>query len=283
MNSQIRRLEIAPPGGRPVGVRCALGDVVDESKRCGGIDRQDRDLTTNQTVLAEGTRVRNKELWESLQSIGHSIAAVEERIRAATKEREVMAVQLRARLEEQFREIRERFDVKLQQDFDVVVKEAIPPVVAREVEVEDDVKHYVNSVVPVVVEKQSGEVHRKLKKAHESFDIENAKIRKREQKILVRFEEHMLRTAQSFEDETSTRIGKLRLLEEDVRERDEEFMRSEEKSQNHVKTELRDIRDRIAVEEQAREEEDCTLLDSMLEAQKELQRIILDNFGSSNA
>jgi hypothetical protein len=31
-------------------------------------------------------------------------------------------------------------------------------VVAREVEVEDDVKHYVNSVVPVVVEKQSGEV-----------------------------------------------------------------------------------------------------------------------------
>jgi hypothetical protein len=38
---------------------------------------------------------------------------------------------------------------------------------------------------------------------------------------------------------SATITGKLRLLEEDVRERDEEFMRSEEKSQNHVKTELR--------------------------------------------
>lgn len=34
------------------------------------------------------------------------------------------------------------------------------------------------------------------------------------------------------------------------------------------------------MEVSAREEEDCTLLDSMLAAQKELQRIILDNFGA---
>lgn len=36
--------------------------------------------------------------------------------------------------------------------------------------------------MPRTVEEQSGAVTRKLQKAHETFDIENAKITKREQK-----------------------------------------------------------------------------------------------------
>jgi hypothetical protein len=89
-------------------------------------------------------------------------------------------------------------------------------------------------------------------------------------------------------------------LEEDIRDREAEFNRGEETVQSKIKVELRgecggldqgrrrrwgvelthvrsawcadaELRDRISVEEQAREEEDCVMLDSMLEAQKELQ------------
>lgn len=101
----------------------------------------------------------------------------------AEKEREIAATQLRARLDQQFKEIKAIYQVKVEQDFDIFVKEvrrikhhppqtmafrpnvyvnvvlqAVPPAVQRVVEVEDDVKHYVNSIVPAAVEKQSGEV-----------------------------------------------------------------------------------------------------------------------------
>lgn len=42
---------------------------------------------------------------------------------------------------------------------------------------------FVNKTVPRTVDEQSGAVTRKLQKAQETFDIENAKIQKREQKV----------------------------------------------------------------------------------------------------
>lgn len=46
-------------------------------------------------------------------------------------------------------------------------------------------EEFTNTTVPRVVDEQSGAVTRKLQKAHETFDIENAKIAKREQKVPV--------------------------------------------------------------------------------------------------
>ena len=41
------------------------------------------------------------------------------------------------------------------------------------------------------------------------------------------------------------------------------------------------MRDELAQEQQTREEEDCHLLDTMLETQRILQRILLENFGTT--
>jgi hypothetical protein len=60
---------------------------------------------------------------------------------------------------------------------------------------------FIKETVPAVVEAQSGAVTRKLQAAHEGFDIECAKIQKREQKIMKRFEAHVRAAAQSIEDE----------------------------------------------------------------------------------
>lgn len=45
------------------------------------------------------------------------------------------------------------------------------------------VEEFVHKTVPRIVDDQSGTVTRRLQKAHETFDIENAKIAKREQKV----------------------------------------------------------------------------------------------------
>lgn len=44
-------------------------------------------------------------------------------------------------------------------------------------------EEFVKETVPRIVDEQSGAVTRKLHKARETFDIENAKISKREQKV----------------------------------------------------------------------------------------------------
>ena len=81
---------------------------------------------------------------------------------------------------------------------------------------ETEVDHFVKVTVPTVIDRQSGIVARKLQKAHDTFDIENAKILKREQKITVRFDKHVQRSAQSFEDERATRRAKFTVLGEDI-------------------------------------------------------------------
>ena len=72
---------------------------------------------------------------------------------------------------------------------------------------EKDVTEFVDVTVPATIDRQSGIVARKLRKAHDTFDIENAKILKREQKITQRFETHIRRSAQASEDERATRAS----------------------------------------------------------------------------
>merc|ERR1712070_87489 len=57
--------------------------------------------------------------------------------------------------------------------------------------------------------------------------------------------------------------------------------RGEEGVHLDMNREIQGVRQAIMYEETRREEEDCTVLDSMLDAQKELQRIVLQNFGTT--
>ena len=63
MNSQIDSLSLAPPGGKRSMVTCIKGDenTYEDSKRVGGIEKQETDLQSNMKHLDEGTRARNRE------------------------------------------------------------------------------------------------------------------------------------------------------------------------------------------------------------------------------
>jgi len=54
-----------------------------------------------------------------------------------------------------------------------------PPEVARVVNMEKELNIFVNEIVPANIERQSGEVSRRLKKQYEYFDIEKQKEMKR--------------------------------------------------------------------------------------------------------
>lgn len=122
---------------------------------------------------------------------------------------------------------------------------------------------------------------RKLQKANETFDIENAKIEKREAKMIARFEAHKAHTEQLFDNEAATRKAKLALIKDDIAEVERTFARAAEREKVSAERQVVQVSEALAKESQARELEDNTLLDSMLYAQEKLQTSILESFGSA--
>ena len=208
MNSQIKRMEIAPPGGKRATVDCVMGDVFDDSKRIASIDQQDTDLQHNMKYLDQGTRAKNREFEIQVNYLHGMIDQIQKKLQVASRERQDASIQLEKRMKVNFEElIKEHLD-RIDIEFDKV-KEEVPPIRDHIADVEKDSQHYVNVIVPDVIEKQSGQVMKKLKAAHESFDIEVAKIQTREEKIKEKYANHKANTAQTFCDETHTRKAKL--------------------------------------------------------------------------
>jgi hypothetical protein len=129
------------------------------------------------------------------------------------------------------------------------------------------------------MEKLQGTITRKLEKNHETFDIENAKIQKREKKTLQALETTEKRSAASFQTERERRT--LKFLE-----RDEDFHhvmrvdnRSSERQQiEHVEV-LVSLRAQLQEEGRVRQQEDLEILDKLSTSFHRLQASILENLG----
>merc|ERR1712070_1151508 len=97
---------------------------------------------------------------------------------------------------------------------------------------------------------------------------------------IQRFERHVARTAQSFEDERATRRGKFLLLAEDIDDVERVDDRLEEKQVTALFDEVEAISDSLQQECRKREKEDNSLLDAMLYSQAKLQHSVLESFGA---
>ena len=63
--------------------------------------------------------------------------------------------------------------------FNHIDNDLIPPQTDRIIQLEKETKEYFGNTVPNVIEQQSGEVSRQLKKQYETFDIEKQKAQKK--------------------------------------------------------------------------------------------------------
>jgi hypothetical protein len=211
-------VEIAAPGARGTQMLKAPLAEVPETKRAPMIVDQDASLVETAVDLEEGTKRRNRELHEKLYAIEKRGVHWEEKLHAEMAERDLKHAELLRQFQENLTDASTREEAALMAMIEKFHGEVIPVQEQRMADEEEEVRKFVHETVPAVIDRQSGIIGRKLQKAHDTFDIENAKIMKREQKIVQRFERHVARTAQSFEDERATRRGKFMLLEEDVDE-----------------------------------------------------------------
>ncbi|KAG5192557.1 hypothetical protein JKP88DRAFT_292970 [Tribonema minus] len=270
---------ISSPGARTAVVQRVGPSEVPPSERYAKVDRQEDDLTGQLTQLEESTRERNRLFEAKLCAIEQRARHLEEKMSAETLERETahkaIMTALQSKLATAVANIEEWVNSDITNKFADGLQEQEERVEANKARVDK----FIKVTIPGVIEAQSGAVTRKLQKAHETFDIENAKIHKREQKIMKRFEVHVRGTAQSIEDEKAMRQSRHWLLEEDMIEAERMDDRGEEVVTVRTMLDIKEVREDIAATVSERQRKDCLLLDSMLEAQQKLQACIIETFG----
>ncbi|GLE00236.1 hypothetical protein PINS_up008963 [Pythium insidiosum] len=149
-------------------------------------------------------------------------------------------------------------------------------------ECDADARQFFYTTVPEIMEKLQGTITRKLEKNHETFDIENAKIQKRERKMASMLEVDEKRTDTNFRVERERR-------QEKFREREEEFhhtMRADNRSTERQQCERIDtlvsLQQQLQEEGRVRQKEDLAILDKIGTSFNRLQSSILENLGDGN-
>ncbi|CAN0024242.1 unnamed protein product, partial [Phaeothamnion confervicola] len=196
---------MAPPGGKALLVARAPKQPPGDSKRLAKVDQQEEDLDAQLIGLESSTRQRNREFEAKLSAVEERARSLHALIDAEAEERivahDAVAEALNRRLQGVLAQLRQRVheDISSRFEGDLAAQEAWVE------EMEAGVDKFIKVRVPAVIEQQGGAVTRRLHKARETFEIENAKVAKREHKTVKRFEKHVGATAQTFEDEAATR------------------------------------------------------------------------------
>ncbi|CAM9771323.1 unnamed protein product [Chrysoparadoxa australica] len=275
---------IAAPRAQTHALDRAEAAEAADSTRYWKVDKQEEDLTGELVGLEESTRQRNREFEAKLKNIHQRCARLDGKIKAERLEGQEQHEVIMKHLKDKLATATAGIDAWVVKDITTRFTPDLEKQEARILHNEETVNEFIFVTVPGIIDAQGGAITRKLHKAHESFDIENAKISKREQKILKRFEAHVGKTAQSFEDEEATRYqrSKLWLLGEDIDECERMDDRSEEHKQASTmqsKQQLRLVKHLMLYMEAS----DCLVLDSMISAQQQLQKCIIETFGAGAA
>ncbi|CAM9095679.1 unnamed protein product [Ascophyllum nodosum] len=253
-----------------------------DSERYWKIEKQEGDLKSHLGELEQGTRQRNREFEAKLRSIEERTRGLEAAIFQESKDCEKSHAAMFAGLEEKLKGAVEAIEVKVEASITARFEPGLHEHVDRVESGDAKLEEFIHVTVPRILDDQNGAVTRKLQKAHETFDIENAKIIKREQKAHSRrFSAHVSQTAQSLEDEKATRLAKLSLLREDLDSVEYMDDRGDEKFQVSTMRTIKAMREDVAKLSNERAIEDSLLLDSLANSQQRLQSCILETFGAT--
>lgn len=127
------------------------------------------------------------------------------------------------------------------------------------------------------------QVVRYLSQTQESFEIENAKIRKREENLEHRFAEHRRNAESLAEAEREKRADRFWALEQDMSAQAARKNRSAPRRENRVKHALAGVRSDLGKERGIREGRDVEVLSTLTDSMAALQQTVLDNFGANSA
>jgi len=279
-----RSLHFTAPGLRTRVVDIApeaTGDVP-ESKRAPSINQSDHELDLNLAVLDTGTKARNRAFQERLDEVWSSTKGYDAKLRVEAREATETILNIREEYQRQVDSFSSQLQREIHAAFDKIDNELYPVQTERLEEVRRGVDVFVKDTVPAAIERQSGEVSRRLKKAYEAFDIEKQKEAKREAKFVNNANAYIQRTAQRFADESALMTANLHGLYDDVIEVERRGARLHLRRHETAVNDIVVLKALVAKESETRREEDVELLDCVIDTQGLLQKTVLEHFGSQS-
>jgi hypothetical protein len=281
MSTKRRTLHFATAGLKPREVDIAPEAADPPSKRADIIAEEDTSLDQNMVELDVGTKARNRAFQARLDEVWSQTAGWEAKLRTEGREAVETITQLREDYQKQCDAYLKKMLAEIHATFDKYDSELIPKEAARVDVIEFNKDHFVKVIVPAAIEKQSGEVSRQLKKAYETFDIEQQKEAKREKKFVNRASEHFQHTAQRFNDENALMKSCFYTLEEDIVETERRAARMYHRRWDSSIHAIVELNASTAQEAKIREEEDIDVLSTVVETQGLLQKVVLEHFGDT--
>jgi hypothetical protein len=239
-------------------------------------------LDENILELDEGTRARNRAFQERLDEIWRSTYVFDAKLKVESQEAVESILHMKDEYTVHLHDFISNWQKEVHCIFDFFDKKTLPAESVRMDEITDNLQVFIKETVPATIEAQSGEVSRQLKRAYETFDIEKKKEEKRETKLINRAARHIQKTAQRFEDEAAFISSCFNTLEDDIVEHERRAARTHNIHEEHATASIVAAKTVAEKESCMRQEEDGDVLDTVIETQKILQKMVIDHFGSKS-
>ncbi|KAE9094858.1 hypothetical protein PF010_g16933 [Phytophthora fragariae] len=270
---------IAPPGGPPSRVIRPPNDFPPESKRADQIEDAEEDLEVDMEELKAAVHAYNVDFQARVDAVKQRGRNLEAKLGLEHEDMMSSVQQLRADFRKQFQTAFLTLEQKTLSHFAKLEAQEITCQEKKLHECETEFRTFAYTTVPEIMEKLQGTITRKLEKNHETFDIENAKIQKREKKTLHALESNERKTDASFRTETTRRVDKFQEREEEFHHVMRVDNRSVERDQSTHMQGLVALRAQLRAESSLREKEDLAILDNLSSSFGRLQASILENLG----
>lgn len=271
---------IAPRTGptRLIGVSPAT--EAHRSKRHDDFDGNAQNLDRKKEFLREQALEKERQFKRNVSHLRTRIEAFRNRLEAEVNLRDEEYKEMKESLENNFENMRTCVDEEINASVAVIEEDWLPPPSQRLDEWKADFDHFVHVTVPETIENQSGRVTRHLIKAQETFEIDNAKLLKRESKIEQRFATHVKQSAQNMTEVIRKRKDCFQRLEDDMDAAETEALTSTDRHEKHCESRVTEVEDLQSGLAGIRSKADSQLLIAIEEAMIRLQNSVLTNFGN---
>ena len=135
------------------------------------IEHQEISLKDELIILEDGTKARNREFYRQLDAISERGRNWEQKLALEIKAQRKAQKELASFFEVTLADAVQHERKALFDTMENFHNEVIPPQDRRMAEDEKTVEVFVSETVPDIIDRQSGIVSRKLKKAHDTFDV----------------------------------------------------------------------------------------------------------------
>ncbi|KAG2787400.1 hypothetical protein JG687_00006248 [Phytophthora cactorum] len=274
---------IAPPSGPSSRAIRPPNDFPPESKRADQIEDAEEDLEVDMEELKSAVHAYNVDFQQRIDAVKQRGRDLEGKLGTEHDAMMSSIEQLRVDFRKQFQTAFLTLEQKTLSHFARLETQEITTQEKKLHECESEFRAFAYTTVPEIMEKLQGTITRKLEKNHETFDIENAKIQKREKKTLHALESNERKTEASFRTETARRIAKFQEREEEFHHAMRVDNRSMERDQSKQIQGLLALHAQLRAESSQREKEDLQILDNLSSSFGRLQASILENLGEDTA